>query len=75
MPDHDFKLFISVLKLQRGRFLSLCASRLDSFFDVCDDNSDCNRRYLLEEVDESSVMAERYDSARLVDMLEMVVDN
>ncbi|KAF4221638.1 hypothetical protein CNMCM6457_001789 [Aspergillus fumigatiaffinis] len=71
----DFKLFISVLKEKRGRFLRQCASCLDSFFDVSDDNSNCNRRYLLEDVDESSVTAERYDSSGLVDMLEMVVDD
>ncbi|KAF4234188.1 hypothetical protein CNMCM8980_004038 [Aspergillus fumigatiaffinis] len=71
----DFKLFISVLKEKRGRFLRQCASCLDSLFDVSDDNSNCNRRYLLEDVDESSVTAERYDSSGLVDMLEMVVDD
>jgi hypothetical protein len=48
---------------------------LDLLFNVSDDNSNYNRRYLLEDVDESSMTAKRYDSSGLVDMLEMVVDD
>jgi hypothetical protein len=44
-------------------------------FDVSDDNSNYNRRYLLEDVNKSSVIAERYNSSGLVDILEMVVDD